>query len=107
MQAPGQVTPAGVAFAQNMLQGITQFANAWNMSQQTSAGEQKLPFELSALKDYASMQSMTEGFMKEFGKPMMQLDMAIKEGEVRRQTQSNFLNSMIQNDVIKIYQAMT
>lgn len=105
MQAPGQVTPAGVAFAQNMLQGITQFANAWNMSQQTSSAEQKLPFELSALKDYASMQNMTEGFMKEFGKPMMQLDMAIKEGEVRRQTQSNFLNSMIQNDVIKIYQA--
>lgn len=105
MQAPQPVAPAGVAFAQNMLQGITQFANAWNMSQQTSSAEQKLPFELSALKDYASMQGMTKEFMKEFGKPMMQLDMAIKEGEVRRQTQSNFLNSMIQNDVIKTYQA--
>ena len=104
-QAPQQTTPAGVVFAQNLMDGMLKFAQARNVDSQTDAANSKLPYELSALKDYASMQGMTKEFMKEFGKPMMQLDMAIKEGEVRRQTQSNFLNSMIQNDVIKTYQA--
>lgn len=105
MQAPNQTTPTGVVFAQNLMQGMVAFANANKTNIEAGAIEEKLPFEVSALKDYASMQGMTKEFMKEFAKPMMQLDMAIKEGEVRRQTQSNFLQSMVQSDVIRTYQA--
>lgn len=105
MQAPQQTTPAGVVFAQQSLAGMLQFAQALNVNQQTTASEEKLPYEVSALKDYASMQNMSKEFMKEFGRPMMMLNQALLEEDLTQKDEQNRLNSIVRNDVIQTYQA--
>lgn len=105
MQAPGQTTPAGLVFSQQIMNGMLQFAQSLNTISQKNERDSLLPLSLSLMDTNDKSTKKQYDIFSKYGEQDAKWRSFILGEEYESKVQSNFLQGLIRNDVVKEYRA--
>lgn len=105
MQAPAQTTPVGLVFSQQTMNGMLQFAQSLNILSQKNERDSMLPLTLSLMGTQDKSSKEQYDIFSKYGEQDAKMRSLILGEEYQRNVQSNYLQGLIRDDVVKEYRA--